>query len=889
MTDDRYHPEVLPSWLSGFVRRGLSSSWERDSVVAVSVVLGVILAGLSLVSSPVLAADLVFYDDFETGDASVWESGEDQILWASPSRTGFLVGAEGYSGDPESDPAEVVAEICVTDATACPLVRVRVGCDPSESDAECIGGGGRVYSASVEGDGTARFDGVAGDVLEFFHDDAATSAHAVADCQGPSITTAIVPVHVDLRPPTVEIVAPAADSTINLAFVSGTPGWSLDGADALGTLEIDVHEGAPGVLTVRYAGGEVLEDAEGPLEDRQIVADGELVWPSVEFPTADAVTLSVEVRDGAGNVASDVIPLFVDVVPPTPVSIEDVVTFPDTPRSGRHDVSWTASVDDLARGGDVDGYQLLALSSAPGDWDLAFSTHASEVSPSPTPAFSFDGLGVDRNWAVGVRAVDDAENPSSVTDYTVDTRLSATTFDAACDLALVAPGDLDGDGRDDLACASAGSVVVLPGSDPPDLAVPIAVPLPEPSTAFGSWLAGAGDVDGDGLDDLFVGAGDLPAGYLFFGSDDPAELVEPDVVIGLPGTALAVFSLFGPSFPGRGDFADVGATVCSEDLARDCFEDFPLAIAESVTGETHHSVFVVLGRRDDDWGGLPLVERDDFSTPCLSGQCIPRLDLPGDPEAACLVGAVRIDGVYGPGDEVPDPAPDPDFSLFGSVGGLLHLDDEAGHDFADLVLTTAEASPSQFAFLGRHLTTCTGFPGLDLGDAAFSRASGVGSFGTRTLAPRPATLSGGLLVEPGAQIVHGYPDRDRAIRWDWDGEAGNLVEGDVVEQGTPGAVRWATSVSFAGNLDRLPRDGGVAAAADDVIVGVPTDPGGEAGRLLLLTGWTTEGPAETRELVPSLVDPGLGTRLVGGFDFDGDGLPDVAAVLPATDEIVLIH
>ena len=81
--------------------------------------------------------------------------------------------------------------------------------------------------------------------------------------------------------------------------------------------------------------------------------------------------------------------------------------------------------------------------------------------------------------------------------------------------AVAAVGDLDGDGREDLAVgapyadntgADAGRVYIFLGADPLPGAADIVLDGPQPGGRFGWSIAGLGDFDGDGRDDLAVGA-----------------------------------------------------------------------------------------------------------------------------------------------------------------------------------------------------------------------------------------------------------------------------------------------------------------------------------------------------------------------------------------------
>lgn len=100
-------------------------------------------------------------------------------------------------------------------------------------------------------------------------------------------------------------------------------------------------------------------------------------------------------------------------------------------------------------------------------------------------------------------------------------------------------GDVDGDGRDDLLLASFNSI--LPGSSNPPALIPTgsysAFVFPEgsvfdvqdfeadPDPYYTTTVSQAGDINGDGIDDLFFLPPDSTTGYLIFGRSDGFESV----------------------------------------------------------------------------------------------------------------------------------------------------------------------------------------------------------------------------------------------------------------------------------------------------------------------------------------------------------------------------
>jgi hypothetical protein len=118
----------------------------------------------------------------------------------------------------------------------------------------------------------------------------------------------------------------------------------------------------------------------------------------------------------------------------------------------------------------------------------------------------------------------------------------------------VAPaGDVDGDGYADLVSERAGTVFVFRGSAAGIVRAPLVrLEPPVAGEAFGASIAGAGDVNGDGYADLVVGAPGVTAtdngrAYLYFGGPDGPGRI-PSIILPAPSNGR-----FGTSVAGAGD------------------------------------------------------------------------------------------------------------------------------------------------------------------------------------------------------------------------------------------------------------------------------------------------------------------------------------------------
>ena len=180
-----------------------------------------------------------------------------------------------------------------------------------------------------------------------------------------------------------------------------------------------------------------------------------------------------------------------------------------------------------------------------------------------------DGVGVDAGAAYLFRG-------GSTLASTAALDWSGTAAGEELGAALAGVGDLDGDGFEDLAvgvpggtggAAGSGRVEVFLGAAEPDAIADATLAGPAAGDRFGAAVAAAGDVNGDGLADLLVGAPaadgiavDAGRAYLFVGAApvDATPLLELDAAAGGDAHGAAVAGPGDLDGDGFADFA-VGA------------------------------------------------------------------------------------------------------------------------------------------------------------------------------------------------------------------------------------------------------------------------------------------------------------------------------------------
>jgi len=459
-------------------------------------------------------------------------------------------------------------------------------------------------------------------------------------------------------------------------------------------------------------------------------------------------------------------------------------------------------------------------------------------------------------------------------------RFDGPAEDAGLGAAVAGAGDLDGDQVPDLLVGApgadgnglhrAGTAFVFSGSTGREIGRFGGF---NPGAAMGASVALAGDADGDGRPDLFVGA--------------PNSC--PDHNTPCPGSAFLLAAA--PSAPtvgggqrlarrldGQAAGAEMGRSVSNAgDMDGDGSDDLLVGAPFADPGGLSFagSAFVFSGAT-----GAPLFRFDGRAAGDVFGRSVAGAgDVDGDGFGDLIVGSEWADpnGLTNAGSA---------FVFSGATGVLLHrFDGLAAHDlfggsvagagdvdgdgFDDLVVGAPGADPgglslagSATVFSGASGVPLLRFDGLAAGDTLGSSVAGAGDVDGDGF---PDLIVGAPSADPG-----GNPNAGSAFVFS--GQGGALL---LRLDGQADSDLFGTSVAGAGDLDG---DG-----LGDPLVGAPySDPFGigDSGSAVVFSGadgtrlfqFDGEAPGEL-----------LGSSVSGAGDLDGDGRPDVLAGAPGAD------
>jgi len=302
-------------------------------------------------------------------------------------------------------------------------------------------------------------------------------------------------------------------------------------------------------------------------------------------------------------------------------------------------------------------------------------------------------------------------------------------FDGACE-AVSAAGDVNGDGKDDLVIGApdaspgvdfAGSTYVVFGTDG-GFSSPLELSGLDGSDGFvingvgendasGTSVAGAGDVNGDGIDDIVIGAPFAPAGsgagmgYVVFGKNTAwaaaLDLKDLDGNNGFTISGLASGDSFGASVGGAGDV--------NADGIDDLILGAPLA---GPVGTNPGFAYVVFGKNTAWAADLTLNDLDGSNGFAVSGVAA------GDGLGSSVRAAGDING-----DDIDDlllgaPEADPN----GSASGASYV-----------VFGSDQVWPGSVALSGLDGTNGFAMYGVSAGDGAGSFVGSAGKLNADTI------------------------------------------------------------------------------------------------------------------------------------------------------------
>lgn len=299
----------------------------------------------------------------------------------------------------------------------------------------------------------------------------------------------------------------------------------------------------------------------------------------------------------------------------------------------------------------------------------------------------------------------------------------------------LAVGDVNGDGNDDLIVgargsdvgddSAAGQVFLFPG---PHLmrVVTLQDPAPELDAYFG-WSLATGDVNGDDLTDLVVGAR---------GSDLPGIANAGEVFVVLGPDLEAVTTLVAPA-PAEG--ALLGTSVAVGDVNGDRTDDVIVGASGEWVGGRGEA-FVFLGPSFDD---ALAIHQPALEAAASFGSSLAAGDVNGDGSADVLVGAVgssvediRFAGqaflFLGPDLSAPVPMQAVAPQRQGAVGSSVAIADVSSNGAPDVIVGAAGSDAAEatraglaFVFSGSSLA----LPGAVQADGAEPKVPATGSGG----------------------------------------------------------------------------------------------------------------------------------------------------------------
>jgi len=661
----------------------------------------------------------------------------------------------------------------------------------------------------------------------------------VTDPDDNDSTTTPVNITVDLVPP---------------AFVSILPGGgdpTVLGRDDAATLDPDTVDFV--IVTDDAIGGRlVIERGGATLADVPVVSDTVII-PEIPFEDGEH-TLTFILRDEAGNVTIQLEDYLVQFEPPA------AFVFGITQlnrRTGHTEISWN---------GDPSAATEYLVRTSPDPIDSEAAWDALDGDPN---SLQFDAVAgsmtalyetlapFQSEHFIAVRARDLADNLSPLLPEEIFVGLLSIDIDlpyTAASNSISNLGDVNSDGFDDFAVRANGTdVFVIYGAENAEDITHSSIPVVDGSSGFGTQVHGFGDVNGDGIDDIFITAPLSNQAFIYFGVDLDAEgnpqpvSTEPDVEITYTSATAAPLPGLTP-LNGRGNVVDV---------AGEGINDIVIGAISDLAGD---GVVVAIAGRET-WPSL--------------------LEIGNNPATNAALGVATIRGTGTPN----------------SFGGQITIVPDTDGDGYDDLAVSARSSTNQrgsvFFYYGRDLfcDPDTGAMCFD-DDGLLSTDTDAPCVGAPPCADFPYYRGGNTQANwsirgIGAGDFDGDGIADIAVA---DGQENNL---DIIRGGDPmpNAISYQAEIdgfptfrignrlAVVGDLRRNDLDPDAGPMFEDIIVqNIPRTGSVGAFYLLLLNDGTGQFPTEDSVFLgmtgntPAVLD--------GGGDINGDGLRDFAITLP---------